>query len=210
MTETDLDQLATLLIQKASTRRIIVALAGPPGGGKTTTMLALVDLLNDRQEGLCAGLPLDGYHYDDLFLNRMGWRARKGAPHTFDVGGFAHMLKRLKDNEEAQIAVPVFDRSIEIARAGAAIIKQPARIIITEGNYLLLDEQPWTGLQELFDVTVMVTAADAVIRQRLYQRWVKFDYAEDEIRKKMNDNDLPNVAKVFENSRKADYVIVTG
>jgi len=210
MTEINLDRLAALLIQKVSKKRIIVALAGPPGVGKTTAMHRLVDTINDRRADLAAGLPLDGFHYDDLYLNQMGWRARKGAPHTFDVGGFAHMLERLKDNTEEQIAVPVFDRSLEIARAGAAVIPRSAKIIIAEGNYLLLDEQPWASLAAWFDVSVMIRADDAVIRQRLHDRWIKHEYSEDQINEKMQDNDLPNVATVVGNSREADYFVVTG
>lgn len=86
---------------------------------------------------------MDGYHYDDMLLDRLGRRARKGAPDTFDVGGYAHMLKRLRENAEEAVAVPVFDRDIEIARAGARLVPRSARIIVTEGNYLLLRDEPW-------------------------------------------------------------------
>jgi pantothenate kinase len=82
---------------------------------------------------------MDGYHFDDAVLNERGMRARKGAPETFDVGGLGHMLRRLKLNDEDEVAVPVFDRAIEISRAAARLISKTVSTIIVEGNYLLLD-----------------------------------------------------------------------
>ncbi len=204
-----INELAVLLVKKAAKQRIIVAIAGPPGVGKTTITETLTTSINDPQFGLAAMLPMDGYHYDDIYLEQMGWRARKGAPHTFDVDGFAHMLARLKANRENKVAVPVFDRSIEIARAGARIIPQNARIIIAEGNYLLFDEAPWSGLAPCFDLTVMLRASTETIHQRLHDRWVKHGLSADQIAVKMNDNDLPNVEMVLNNSRDADYFILT-
>jgi pantothenate kinase len=203
------EDLAAILIARASARRIIVAIAGPPGVGKTTITEALASLINDKQPGLAAMLPMDGYHFDDIYLEQMGWRARKGAPHTFDVGGFAHMLGRLKANNENEVAVPVFDRSIEIARAGARIIPQSAKVIVADGNYLLLDDEPWDDLAPFFDLTVMLKASQETITQRLQDRWVKHGLPANEINVKLNDNDLPNVEMVINNSRDADYSMVT-
>lgn len=102
--------------------RTVVAIAGAPGAGKSTLAEALVDRLNAVREGAAALLPMDGFHFDDLHLVPAGLRARKGAPETFDVGGYAHALRRLCVGDEPFVAVPVFDRGIEIARAGARLI----------------------------------------------------------------------------------------
>ena len=158
---------------------------------------------------MCSILPMDGYHFDDIYLEHMAWRARKGAPHTFDVGGFAHMLSRLIANNEKQIAVPVFDRSIEIARAGARMIPQAVNIVLTEGNYLLLKQAPWDKLAVYFDITVMLKASRITLEKRLQNRWIKHGLSYDEISSKLNENDMPNVETVINMSTTADYFILT-
>jgi pantothenate kinase len=150
---------------------------------------------------------MDGYHFDDLLLDARGWRPRKGAPHTFDVGGLRAMLERLRANEEDEIAVPVFDRAIEIARAGARVIPRPVSIVIVEGNYLLLDRPPWTALAPSFDLTVMLHAPVEVLRARLLDRWTTIGLAGAALAAKMDGNDLPNVALVQDHSRPADHTI---
>lgn len=185
--------------------RRITAIAGPPGAGKSTVAESLVQALNARFAGLAAVLPMDGYHYDNLVLEKRGWRSRKGAPHTFDVAGFAHMLARLRRNDEEEVAVPVFDRSIEIARAGARIIPRSVRHIVVEGNYLLLDSPPWTDLAEHFDTTVYLDVPEPELRRRLLERWS--DLSGDALEEKLEGNDLPNVRLVTSSSRSGDYVI---
>ena len=144
---------------------------------------------------------MDGYHFDDLLLNARGWRLRKGAPHTFDVGGLRAMLERLRANQEDEIAVPVLDRTLEIARAGARVIPRSVSIVIVEGNYLLLDRPPWTALAPLFDLTVMLHAPLEVLRARLLDRWTGIGLAGAALAAKMDGNDLPNLALVHAHSR---------
>lgn len=187
--------------------RRIVALAGPPASGKSTIAEALRTRLNRRHPGLCEVLPMDGYHFDDTYLGAMGWQARKGAPHTFDVGGLAAMLVRIKANTEPEIAVPVFDRKLEIARAGARMIKQNAKVIIVEGNYLLLDTLPWAALRPCFDITVMLDVPTATLEARLSARWAGFGYSAADAEGKIAGNDMLNVNEVINNSVPADYVV---
>ena len=209
MQQTCSAELPQILIDRSECGRIIVAVAGPPGAGKTTFTRDLAGLIDQRRAGLCGVLPMDGFHYDDLYLEQMGWKARKGAPHTFDVGGLEHILNRLKTNREQQIFVPVFDRSIEIARAGARAIPDSAKIILVEGNYLLLDEPPWSALANYFNVTVMLKADRASLDQRLRDRWTGYGLSEKELKKKLTENDLPNVETTLDKSRSADYFVVT-
>ncbi len=185
-------------------RRTVIAIAGPPGAGKTTTADALVDALNDIAPGSAAGFGMDGYHFDDLVLDERGWRPRKGAPHTFDVAGFAHMLKRLRRNDEAEVAVPLFDRSIEIARAGARIIPGSVTHLVVEGNYLLLDHSPWDSLTPLFDLTVAIDVPEAELRRRLVERWKHLSGTE--LDEKLEGNDLPNMRLVLTQSRRPDVI----
>jgi len=102
----------------------------------------------------------------------------------------------------------VFDRAIEIARAGARLIPQSVRIIVSEGNYLLLDRPPWSQLRPLFDVTVMIEVSEAELRARLARRWAGFDLPEAEIAAKIEQNDLPNGRLVIAASLPADFNLV--
>lgn len=199
------DALCDKLRAHPGTQRHLTAIAGAPGSGKSTLADKLVEALNAATPGSAAVLPMDGYHYDDTVLNARGWRPRKGAPHTFDVAGFAHMLSRMRTNRDPEIAVPVFDRSIEIARAGARLIPQSVRHIIVEGNYLLLNQSPWDELTAQFDLTVFLDVPFAELERRLAERWGALKGAE--LITKMEGNDLPNARTVVEESRSADLVV---
>ena len=187
--------------------RLIIAIAGSPGSGKSTLSESLKEGLNSSSPGCADILMMDGYHFDDMILNARGHRPRKGAPHTFDVDGFRVTLERLRRDDGKNVAVPVFDRSIEIARAGARIIEASTRIILAEGNYLLLNEPEWGDLAHLFDITVMVQASEEDLVKRLTARWQGFDYDHAAIAAKLEDNDLPNMRLVLANSCPADIVV---
>lgn len=207
----DLNALAGLLTERAAQGgRVIAAIAGPPGSGKSTVAEKLVDALNHAKPGTAAVLPMDGYHYDDLHLVPNGMRPRKGAPDTFDVGGFYHTLKRLRAADEDFVAVPVFDRDIEIARAGARMIPRDIPIIVAEGNYLLLGTDPWSRLRPMFDVAVLVDVPEAVLRQRLHDRWVHYKLTPEEIAWKLDGNDLPNGRLIMAESKGEDYRLING
>lgn len=207
----DIAGLADLLATRAAAGgRVIAAIAGAPGSGKSTQAEALVDLLNANQPGLAAVLPMDGYHYDDLHLVPAGLRPTKGAPDTFDVGGLYHTLSRLRAADEDFVAVPVFDRSIEIARAGARLIPASVPVIVVEGNYLLLNRTPWTRLRALFDVAVLVDVPEPVLRARLTERWQHCNLTPDEIAWKLDGNDLPNGRVIMAESTGADYLLPNG
>ncbi|AUH34358.1 nucleoside triphosphate hydrolase [Paracoccus tegillarcae] len=187
--------------------RVICAVAGAPGSGKSTLAEALAAQLNKGQPGTAEVVPMDGFHYDDLYLVPAGLRPRKGAPHTFDVGGLRNVLARLRTRDEDAVAVPVFDRDMEIARAGARLIDRSVRIILAEGNYLLLDSPPWRDLSPLFDVTVMIDVDEQVLRARLTRRWTRYGLTDEQIEEKLEGNDLPNGRVVRETSAPADFVI---
>jgi pantothenate kinase len=206
----EISALADVLASRAAAAdRVILALAGAPGSGKSTLADKLVGKLNGRQPGLAAVLPMDGFHYDDQYLVPAGLRPRKGAPHTFDVGGLYHTLQRMRARDEAEVFVPVFDRKIEIARAGARSIPASVSVIVVEGNWLLLDRAPWDRLRPMFDLTVRIDVPEHVLRARLRGRWERYGLSEAEILEKLEENDLPNGRLVRDGSAPADYLITT-
>ncbi|PRX08598.1 UNVERIFIED_ORG: pantothenate kinase [Martelella mediterranea] len=192
----------------AGSRRQLIALAGAPGAGKSHVSDVLFSLINNKIPGKVQILPMDGFHFDDTVLEARGDLARKGAPHTFDVGGLLSTLQRIRADDGAEVAVPVFDRSIEIARAGARIIGPQARLIIVEGNYLLLDDIRWQPVTAMFDRTVFIEVPEKTLHDRLTARWAHLSPEDRE--RKMDGNDLPNMRLVLAKSRPADYRVVNG
>ena len=196
-------------IAAAGPGRLLVAVAGPPGAGKSTFAEALAGALNDAAPGTAAVIPMDGFHYDDGVLEARGLRSRKGAPNTFDVGGLRHMLARLRARDEAEVAVPVFDRALEVSRAGARIVPAQVRILVVEGNYLLLDQEPWRQLAPLFDVTAMVRESRDAVERRLIERWLSYGFSAAKARAWVDGNDLPNVDMVLNASIRPDFEIAS-
>ncbi len=195
-------ELADLIRQKAGKQgRFITALAGPPGAGKSTLAEALVQALGQGARVV----PMDGFHYDDAVLNARGLRSRKGAPETFDVQGFLHLMRRLRAGGE--VAIPVFDRRMELSRAAADVVTDADRLLIVEGNYLLLDESPWRDLAPLFDLTVMIKVDESELDRRLLNRWAQFGKTPAASRAWIDGNDMPNIRRVTHGSRRADVVI---
>ncbi len=185
--------------------RFIVAICGAPGAGKSTLAEALSDRLN-KQGNQATILSMDGFHFDDTLLEARGWRARKGAPYTFDADGLLHTLQRVRDQIE-DVCVPVFDRSMELARAGARMIERTCPIIIVEGNYLLLNQAPWSRLNPLFDLTIFLKVDIAELENRSINRWLHHNFTKEQAQQKAQSNDLPNANYVIDNSVEADMVL---
>ncbi|EJN20335.1 panthothenate kinase [Pseudomonas sp. GM79] len=194
-------------VKALSGNRIVVALAGPPGAGKSTVSQALVEALNSVMPGSAAVVPGDGFHYDDAVLGSLNLLDRKGSPDTFDVGGFRSLLLRLRANNEPAVAVPVFDRILEISRAAGQLISSDVKYLIVEGNYLLLDLAPWSSLIDCFDATIMLQADRKTLEARLLDRWRSLGFDEATSYEKVHRNDLPNADIVISASNIADFTI---
>jgi len=181
--------------------RFIAALAGPPAAGKSTLAAELVARLGKGAKVV----PMDGFHYDDAVLLARGARDRKGAPDTFDAQGFFHLLRRLRAEDE--VAIPLFDRALEISRAEADIIGPTDKILIVEGNYLLLNEPPWPQALPLYDLTIWIDVPESDLIARLMHRWASYGKTEAQARAWIDGNDLPNIRRVVAGSGRADVVI---
>jgi pantothenate kinase len=185
----------------AAADRFIVGVAGPPGAGKST-------LAGQIAKAIGAGarvVPMDGFHYDNAVLDFLDLRVRKGAPETFDALGFVHLMQRLRAGGDA--AIPVFDRNADLARAGADLVTGADKYLIVEGNYLLLNEAPWSDLVPLFDLTLYIDVPEAELDRRLVERWHHHGKTPDEARYWIDSNDMPNIRRVTQGSRRADIVI---
>ena len=192
---------ATIRRRAGKSGRFLTALAGPPGSGKSTLADAVVAALGPGAKAV----PMDGFHFDDRVLLARGARGRKGAPDTFDAQGFFHLLRRLRVEDE--VAIPLFDRDLEISRAGADIVGPQDRLLVVEGNYLLLNEAPWREAATLFDLTVWIDVPEAELDHRLLARWAHYGKTPAEARAWIDSNDMPNIRRVVQGSRAADVVV---
>ena len=184
--------------------RRLVAIAGPPGAGKTTVSKLVREELEQR--GIGTGVvPMDGFHFDNSILVERGLLDRKGAPETFDAPGFRALLKRLLSEDE--VAIPEFDRGQDQAIMARAMINSDQRTIIVEGNYLFLDEAPWTDLKELWTTGVFLDVPMAELERRLIDRWRLHGLGEAAAKKRALSNDIPNAKRVLANSSGFDIRI---
>jgi pantothenate kinase len=198
-------ELAALIRARATGQgRFITALAGAPGSGKSTLAHDLVAALGADARVV----PMDGFHYDDTVLAARGLRHRKGAPETFDAQGFIHLMHRLRAGGE--VAIPVFDRSMELSRAAADVVTDADQFLVVEGNYLLLNEAPWDALRPLFDLTVFLDVPMVELDRRLVARWAQYGKTPAAARAWIDGNDMPNIRRVIDGSRKADIVVQGG
>lgn len=212
----DMNEIVTVIeltrrLKMLPARRQMVAIVGAPASGKSTLAKKLcAELCETAHPNRAVVVPMDGFHYDDAVLEARGHRPRKGAPHTFDVDGLRHLLLRLRQNQEAEVAYPLFDRSLELSRAGAAIVERDVEVILVEGNYLLLDAPPWCSLKGIFDVTILLDVSEPELRRRLGERWDSYGMAEVDILTKLDENDLPNGRIVRTGSVDADLIVREG
>lgn len=201
-----LDDLAKDIQTRAQgSQRYIVAIAGAPGSGKSTLAEKLAACLVASGESAIV-FPMDGYHMDNEVLTAKGLLARKGAPETFDVRAFIDTLNAIRTADQ-EVLVPVFDRSREIAIASARIVSPHDRIILVEGNYLLLDESPWSALEGKFDYRIFLDIPESELEKRLWDRWNSYNYPYQAAFDKIHQNDLPNGRKIRNQLRTVDLVI---
>ncbi len=183
--------------------RALLGLVGPPGSGKSTLAAALQAEFAE----VAQVVPMDGFHLANIELERLGRRARKGAPDTFDSGGYVALLKRLLAQQDDEIVyAPEFRREIEEPIANAVPVFSRTQLIITEGNYLLLDDGPWAEVKGLLDEVWYVDVDDALRVDRLTQRHVQFGRSADAAAAWVAGTDEPN-ARLIEASRaRASFV----
>lgn len=185
-------------------RRAVLGVTGAPGAGKTTFAEYLVDALGATR---VAHVPMDGFHLADVELDRLGRRDRKGAPDTFDAAGYAALLRRLHEDRDDVIYAPAFERDLEQPIAGSIPVPREARLVVSEGNYLLLDDGDWAGVRAQFDeVWYCDLDADERLR-RLVARHERFGKDHDAAVAWATGSDQRNAELVAGTRRRADLVV---
>ncbi|WP_347353987.1 nucleoside/nucleotide kinase family protein [Intrasporangium sp.] len=190
-------------------RRAILGIAGAPGAGKSTLADALLATVAERRGAdWVAHVPMDGFHLADVQLDRLGSRSRKGAPDTFDADGYAHLLGRLLEEPDSWVYAPGFERTLEQPIAAAMVVPPAARLVVTEGNYLLLPEPRWQAARERLAQVWLVTGDDELRRSRLVARHVAFGKSPQEAARWVDRSDEANARLVAAAAGRADRIVV--
>lgn len=188
----------------AARGRVVLGITGPPGAGKSTVASAIVAALGDA----AVLVPMDGFHLANAELDRLRRRDRKGAPDTFDAAGYVALLRRLRAPTSQPVYAPLFDRSIEEAIAGAIPVNPDVQLVVTEGNYLLLEDEPWSGVASLLDEIWYVDLDDATRVDRLVRRHVAFGKSPAKAREWVLSSDEPNARLIASTRSRADRIVI--
>jgi pantothenate kinase len=193
--------LARLEDLLADGQRKLLGLVGPPGGGKSTLAQALLAALPGR----AVVVPMDGFHLASAELSRLGRAERKGAPDTFDSAGYVALLRRLKAQPADEIVyAPEFRREIEEPVAGAIAVEPRVPLVITEGNYLLLEVAHWAHVREQLDEVWFVDTDDELRLNQLVQRHIRFGRSPQAAREWVARIDEPNARLIAASRDRAD------
>ncbi len=197
------DELADLLPPPGASRRVVIGISGAPGAGKSSLAAFVVRLLGGRG----AQVPMDGFHLADVELTRQGLLDRKGAPETFDAPGYAALLERLHVRPRDTVYAPGFDRDLEQPIAGSIAVLPEAQVVVTEGNYLLLDRPEWREVRARLDEVWHVSCDERQRLDRLVARHVEFGKDPAVARAWVERVDEPNARLVEASADRADRVL---
>ena len=203
------DRLLGLREVVGARRPVLLGLVGEPGAGKSTLAASLVAALTARDVSTVL-VPMDGFHLANVALAALGRSDRKGAPDTFDGAGYAALLARLRAAGPDTVWAPTYDRSIEESVAGAVPVAPGTEVVVTEGNYLLLDARPWDAVRALLDEVWAVRVDPAVRTERLVARHVEFGKAPEHAAAWVRAVDEGNAEVVRATLDRADLDVVLG
>lgn len=201
----NLDDLASdaLKLTDRLDRRVLIGIVGPPGAGKSTLAQALGQRIGEQA---CL-VPMDGFHLAHSTLESLNIADRKGAPDTFDVHGYATLLGRIRNDASSIVYAPEFRRNVDDPVAGAIAVLPTASIVITEGNFLLLENDGWAQVAPLLDEVWYVELADDTRRARLVDRHRLFGKTESAARDWVAEIDEANALLIASTKARANRTI---
>lgn len=186
----------------SGTERRVLGIAGLPGAGKSTLTSQLLAIYGDK----AVVVPMDGFHLANAELERLGRAGRKGAPDTFDAYGYVALLRRLRSPVAGEIVyAPAFHREIEEPIAGEIAVPADVQLVITEGNYLLMDDGPWHQVRGLLDETWFVDVDDAQRHEQLLQRHMRYGRNRQDALDWIENTDEPNARRIAKTAIRADF-----
>lgn len=189
--------------------RIIIGLAGIPGSGKSTLGQRLVETLHRRAPGVAVLVPMDGFHLPNARLADLDLRSRKGAPETFDAAAYLELLHGVRSGV-GPIFFPIYDRKRHepvMDHTPEHTIAPHVRVVVTEGNYLLLDMEPWNRLEMILDACWFLDTPVDIARQWTIQRHIHGGRNPKDAAVQYEHNDAVNTKLVLARRRRADLIL---
>lgn len=188
----------------ASGSRKILGIVAAPGAGKSTLAQAIQTQFGEAVQVV----PMDGFHLANTELVRLGRRQRKGAPDTFDAAGYVNLLRRIQTQRVDEVVyAPEYRREVEEAIAGVIAVLPQTPLIVTEGNYLLLEDDPWCQLSEVLDETWYLDVPDDLRDARLLARHMRFGRSEQQARDWITSTDAPNAVRIAQGRARANVFV---
>ena len=191
--------------------RVVLGITGAPGAGKSTLAERLVAELGEELSVL---VPMDGFHLADAVLHALGRRDRKGADDTFDAWGYVALMQRIRaqrdgasEGREDTIYAPHFRRDLEEPIGSAIPVYAATPLVVTEGNYLLLDKQPWPQAREVVDEAWFLAPTEDQRLDQLIRRHERFGRSPEEARERSLGTDQRNAEVINATAARADIVI---
>lgn len=203
MTDTFEELITAAKALRVPGERRILGITGAPGSGKSTLGTVLAEALGSA----AVLVSLDGFHLANVELDRLGRHARKGAADTFDAAGYTNLLARLRSRTDPIVYAAWFDRSLEESIACAIPVPAEVELIITEGNYLLVDDEAWSGVREQLDACWFVDPGEETRLERLIARHMHFGRSADEARERSLGSDQTNAELILSTRERADRIV---
>lgn len=196
------EEIASLL--QGSKPRTMIGIVGKPGAGKSTVVTEIQKQFSAEEVAI---IPMDGYHFSNEELIKLGRRERKGAPDTFDVEGFISLITRVKNEIDKEHTFPIFHREIEASKADEGIVLRNTKVIVIEGNYLFSEEHNWSEVFPLLDQSWFIEIDDEIRMQRLITRHIKYGKTPQEAEEWSRGSDEENAKFIAKTASRAERII---